>query len=77
MNEPRVKILVCLSLYLDLETAVVCVLVDDLYLGYAHVHKVRGGAVDRRGEQNTIFGTLVGLTRPFEAQWSGFFDDFD
>ncbi len=30
-------------------------------LGYAHVHKAYGGAVDRRGQQNFVFGTLVGL----------------
>jgi hypothetical protein len=36
-----------------------------------------GVAVDRRGEQNTVFATLVSFTKRFEAQWSWFFDDFD
>jgi hypothetical protein len=54
-------------LHLHLHTAAVCVLDDDLYLhimlGCAHVHKAHGGAVDRRGQQNTIFGTFIGLTK--------------
>ncbi len=52
-------------------TAAVCVLVNDPYLyillGCVHVHKAHGGVVYRRGEQNTVFGTLVGLTNRFKA----------
>jgi hypothetical protein len=68
------KIVVHVHDSLYLHTAAVCVLMDDLYLhvmlyvGCAHVHKAHGGAVDRRGQQNTVFGTLVGLTKRFEAQ---------
>jgi hypothetical protein len=36
-------------------------------LGYAHVHKAYGSAVDRCGQQNIVFGTLVGLIKRFEA----------
>ena len=34
---------------------------------YVHVRKAHGGAVDRRGQENTVFGTLLGLTKRFEA----------
>jgi hypothetical protein len=47
------------------------VLVDDLYLhlmlGCAHEQKAHGGAVDRRGQQNAVFATLMGLTQRFKA----------
>ncbi len=53
------------SLYISALCSIVPV--DDLYLhsmlGYAHVHKAYEGAVDRHGQQNIVFGTLVGLTK--------------
>ncbi len=46
-------------------------LVDDLYLhlmlGCAHEQKAHGGAIDRSGQQNAVFATLVGLIQRFEA----------
>ena len=44
-----------------------CVFVDDLYLLLDIVH-THGGAVDRRGQQNTVFAMLVDLTILFETQ---------
>ena len=35
------------------------------------------GKVDRRGQQNALFVTLVGLANGIEAYWSQCFDDFD
>jgi hypothetical protein len=37
-------------------------------LSCAHEQKAHGGAVDRRGQQNAAFTTLVDLTKQFEAQ---------
>ena len=60
-----------LTVHLIVYTAAVCLLVDDLYLhsmlGCVHVHKAHGDAIDRRGQENTVFGTLLGLTKQFEA----------
>ena len=35
------------------------------------------GSVHRRGQQNEVFATLVGLTKRFEAYSSQFFDNID
>jgi hypothetical protein len=38
---------------------------------------IDGGAVDRRGQQNTASTTLVDLTKRFEVQCNKFNNDFD
>ena len=35
------------------------------------------GSVDRRGQQNEVFATLMDLAKRFEAQRSQFLDDID
>ena len=75
-----------MCIYLHTEAVFVC-FVDDLYLrnimlgyimlGYAHEQKAHGGAVDRCGQQNAVFVTLVGPIKRFEAQWSKFFEGFN
>jgi hypothetical protein len=35
-----------------------------------YVHQAHGGVVDRRAQQNTVFATLVSLTKRFEASLS-------
>ena len=44
-------------------------------IGCAYEQKAHGGAVDRCGQQDTVFAMLVGLIKPFEVR--KFFDDLD
>ena len=61
-------------IHVHLHPETVCVyFVDDLYLhnimlGCAHEQKAYGGGVDRCGQQNAVFVTLVGPIKRFKAQ---------
>jgi hypothetical protein len=63
-----VHLILCIIYYL---LPAVSMPIDNVYLhsilGYTHVHKAYGGVIDRRGQQNIVYGTLVGLTKQFEA----------
>ena len=64
--------------------AVAHVLVDDLYLPilgqlctWAESTWPAVGTVDRHGQQNVLFVTLVGCAKRFQTYWSQFFAKFD